>query len=203
MNAAITVAILAGGRSRRMGSDKSFVLLNERPLIEHVVRQVSALALPTMVIANEPERYQALNLPIFSDVMPNKGALGGLYTALKHSETDYTLCVACDMPFLSPPLLEYLITLRHGWDAVVPITGGQAQGLHAIYHQRCLPPMLRAMQENRLKISDFLNDIPVRFVEEAELRRCDPLLRSFINLNTPQELYQAANKGFRQGNQAL
>ncbi|MEO8391465.1 MAG: molybdenum cofactor guanylyltransferase [Chloroflexota bacterium] len=191
MNGKVTVAILAGGRSQRMGSDKSFISFNGRPLIEHVIERVTALALPIILVANNPEPYLPLNLPLFTDIVPDKGSLGGLYTALSHSQTDYTLCVACDMPFLSPALLQYIITLRKGFDAVIPQADGCSQGLHAIYHIACLSPMLRALQQDRLKISTFLSEIRVHFVEETEVRRFDPELRSFVNLNSPQELHQA------------
>ena len=191
MNEAVTVAILAGGQSSRMGRDKSFVLLNARPMIEHVVRQVSALELPILVITNDREHYQGLNLPLFSDILPNKGALGGIFTALTRSQSEATLCVACDMPYLNPVLLRHLLAVSSGYDAVVPRVDGRPQGLHAVYHQRCLPLMRHAIEQDRLKISDFLREIPVRFVEDAELRGFDPLLRSFVNLNTPQDLRQA------------
>ena len=189
MKGEVTVAILVGGRSRRMGCDKSFVCLNGRPLIEHVIERVTALVLPIILIANNPEPYLPLNLPLFTDIVPDKGSLGGLYSAMSYSQTDYTLCVACDMPFLSPALLEHLVTLSNGFDAVVPQVDGRPQGLHAIYHKACLPPMLRALQQDRLKISTFLAEIHVRFVEEAEVRRFDPELRSFVNLNTTEELH--------------
>jgi molybdopterin-guanine dinucleotide biosynthesis protein A len=103
----ITVAILAGGLSRRMGTNKSFVSLAGKPLIQHVIERVSALRLPVMLITNTPEQYAHFDLPMYGDVYPQCGSLGGLYTPLHSSLTDYTLCVACDTPFLNVDLLRY------------------------------------------------------------------------------------------------
>src|SRR5438477_6072065 len=93
-----SVAILAGGGSSRMGTDKSFVKLNGKPLFECVLERVSALGVPIILIANQPDRYAAYKLPTYVDLMPNCGSLGGLYTAIHYSPTASTLCVACDMP---------------------------------------------------------------------------------------------------------
>ncbi len=123
------IAVLAGGKSRRMGTDKSFVLLNGKPLLQHVIERVSELQLPIMLIANEIEKYAGFGLPIFSDIIPNVGSLGGVYTALQQTSAEHTrtLCVACDMPFLNPTLLRYLIDQSLEYDVVVPFIDGTAQ----------------------------------------------------------------------------
>ncbi len=187
----ITVAVLAGGRSKRMGTDKSFTLLQGRPLIEHVLERVEPLGAYTMLITNRPADYAGLSLPMFADVFPGKGSLGGLYTALTYSPTGHTLCVACDMPFLSPPLLQHLIDLRDGYDVIVPRIDGFPEALHAVYSKACLEPMRTLIQQDRLKIIGFYHQVNVRYVEEEEIRQFDPELRSFINVNTPAELAQA------------
>ncbi|MBN8638418.1 MAG: molybdenum cofactor guanylyltransferase, partial [Anaerolineae bacterium] len=130
---AAQIAILAGGQSRRMGTDKSFVRLNEKPLLQHVIERVSALQLPLVLIANDPAKYADFGLPVITDVLPNAGSLGGIYTAVQHGDAEYTLCVACDMPFLNPALLRYLLDQATGVDAVVPFVDGTAHALHAVY----------------------------------------------------------------------
>ena len=125
------------------------------------------------------------------DIVPGKGSLGGIYTALMNSTTAFTLCVACDMPFLNLDLLNYLVLLRTGFDAVVPIIDGQAQGLHAVYHRRCAELMLELMQRNELRISSLFDHLRVRLVGESAIQTIDPELRSFTNLNTPEELARA------------
>lgn len=188
MSSRVTVAILAGGQSRRMGTDKSFVVVEGKPLLQHVIDRVGRLGYPAVLIANDIPRYQAFGLPVYADVIPGAGALGGLYTALTHSATGYTLCLACDMPRVSPALLAHLISLADRHDAIVPRVGGVAQALHAIYHRRCLPVMEARIRRGELRISELLGALSTRFVEEDELRRFDPHGASFANLNTPRDV---------------
>lgn len=190
MNSPITIAVLAGGQSRRMGTDKSFILLDGKLLLQHVINRASQIDYSVILIANDVERYQQFDLPVYPDVISGAGSLGGLYTALTHSKTDYTLCLACDMPQINPVLLQYLITLKDSYDAIVPRVNGVAQSLHAIYHQRCLPIMYEHIQQRKLKISDIFDVLNTRFVDDAELRRIDPDSTSFMNLNTQVDLEQ-------------
>jgi molybdenum cofactor guanylyltransferase len=188
MNGLVTVAILAGGQSRRMGTDKSFILLDGKPLIQRVIDYVSQLEVPLILIANDVESYQQFGLPVYPDVIPGTGSLGGLYTALTHSRTDYALCLACDMPQVNSALLQYLIASTGDYDVVVPLVNNIAQSLHAIYHRRCLPVMHTHIQQRKLKISGIFEVLNVRFVGEEELSRFDPAGVSFVNLNTPVDL---------------
>jgi molybdopterin-guanine dinucleotide biosynthesis protein A len=192
-DAAVSIAILAGGRSSRMGRDKSFVLLDGRPLIEHVLVRLKPLGLPIFIVTNTPEAYAAYQVPTFPDVLPDQGALGGLYTALQASTTEYTLCVACDMPFLNTELLTYLIKLREASEAdvITPRLHGYAETLHTVYRQTCLAPIREQLEQGNLRISAFYDRMRVRYLEENEMRRFDPDLRSCVNLNTPEDLAAA------------
>jgi molybdopterin-guanine dinucleotide biosynthesis protein A len=191
MNEAVTIAILAGGESSRMGRDKSFVELDGKPLITHVIEHLSVLGLPLMIIANQPERYQVFGLPVMTDVLPNRSSLGGLYSAIYHSPSNFTLCVACDMPFLNPALLAYIASLRTGYDAVVPVVGGHPQGLHALYSKTCLGPMRQQLEQNQFKIRNLYTQVITRWVDEDELQRYDADLTAFVNVNTPEALRAA------------
>lgn len=188
MTEAITVAILAGGHSSRMGTDKSFVPLLGKTMIEHVLERVSAVSSQIILITNKPDDYASLGPPMFTDIVPEKGSLGGLYSAVTCSTTPYTLCVACDMQFLNPALLNHLIALREGYDVIVPRINGFPEALHALYSKNCLEPMRERIEQNRLKAIGFYGNVRVRFVEESEVRPIDPDLRSFINVNTPEHL---------------
>ena len=187
----VSVAILAGGQSRRMGTDKSFVKLNDRPLIECVLQQVQRLKLPVFIVAKNRERYEALGYPIFPDVLLGKGSLGGIYTAIHHNSTAYTLCVACDMPFLVPELLRHLIDLRHDYDAVVPEVNRRLQPLHAVYSAACLTALKAQLERNELAIYPLFHALNTRVVSQSTLVRFDPGLRSFVNVNTPDDLEAA------------
>ena len=189
----LTVAVLAGGKSSRMGTDKSFVRVLGRPLIEDVLAQVAGLGAETIVITNRVDDYRYLGLPLFTDVLPDKGALGGIYTALHASAQPHTLCVACDMPFVVRPLLDYLISLipDANADVVVPRLNGEAEPFRAIYSQVCLSLIRAALDAGKMRVISFFPDVRVRFVDEPEIDRFDPQHLSFFNVNTPEDLEQA------------
>lgn len=188
MSEPITIAVLAGGRSSRMGTDKSFVPLLGKTMIEHVIERVQPLGAEVILITNRLDDYASLGLPMYTDVIPDKGSLGGLYSAVTYSPTEYTLCVACDMPFLNPALLRHMVDFRTGFDVIVPRINGFPEAMHALYSKACLDPMREKMDQDRLKVIGFYGKVRVRFIEEAAVRAIDPGLRSFINVNTPEEL---------------
>lgn len=190
-NSGVTIAILAGGQSRRMGQNKSFVLLGDKPVFEHVLARLLLLERPVSVITNTPEHYAKYNLPMIPDMLSGLGTLGGIYTAIQTSKTDYTLCVACDMPFLNTSLLRYLIGLCGEHDLIVPRIGKYFEPLHAIYRKTCIDPIDRQLKKNILQASGFYDAVKMRIVEETEIRPHDPDLRSFMNLNTPDDLAAA------------
>ena len=191
MPADLTIAILAGGRSSRMGTDKAFVRVLGRPLIEEILGQSAGLGTESLIITNRPAEYAYLGVPLFGDVLPDKGPLGGLYTALHSATRPHVLCIACDMPFVVRPLLDYLISLIPEGDAIMPRLDGEAEPFRAIYSRACLAPIRAALDAGRMRMISFFPDVSVRFVDEAEIDRFDPQHLSFFNVNTPEDLEQA------------
>jgi molybdopterin-guanine dinucleotide biosynthesis protein A len=196
-NNLVTIAVVAGGQSQRMGQDKAFLQFGNKPLLEHILNRLATLNLPMILIVNQPEKYTAYNLPVYKDIIPGHGSLGGLYTAIASSQTTYTLCVAVDMPFLNSDLLTYLVGLREGYDGVVPMVKGYPEPLHAVYRKSCLAAIHSKIEANQLKISGFYDGLHIRYVEDGEMRAIDPELRSFTNINTPDE-WQAAQESLPQ-----
>lgn len=184
----LTVAILAGGKSSRMGTNKSFVHFQGRPMIELVQERVSGLGKELILITNEPTAYAYLGLPMFGDVYPDHGALGGLFTAVHYAQYAHTLVVATDMPWLKRPLLKYMIALRRQADIIVPRWQKFPEPLHAIYSKNCLAPIAENLKAGHLKITRFFNQVSVHFVEQDVIARFDPDGRSFANINTPKDL---------------
>jgi molybdenum cofactor guanylyltransferase len=136
----LTVAIQAGGKSSRMGTDKAFVPFQGRPMIEVVLERVAGLGDELILITNKPDDYAHLGRPMFGDVYPDSGPLGGIYTAVYHAAHPHTLVVACDMPWLNRPLLEYMAGLRESADIIVPRWDKFPEPLHAIYNKACIGP---------------------------------------------------------------
>jgi molybdopterin-guanine dinucleotide biosynthesis protein A len=188
-----TVAVIAGGASSRMGTDKSFVLLAGKPMIEHVLSRVAELdQAETLIVTNHVDDYAQYHLRTVTDVLPQKGSLGGIYSAIYHSQTEYILTLACDMPFVNPDLLHYMTSLCPGsFDVIVPRVKGYPQGLHAIYSKACLGPIRARLEADRLKVIGFYDQVQVRYLDESEYVRFDPKGLSFHNINTPQELREA------------
>ncbi|MDE2788479.1 MAG: molybdenum cofactor guanylyltransferase [Chloroflexota bacterium] len=196
-NTPITAVILAGGQSRRLGRDKAIEPFDGEPLIRRVIRRASEAVSSSQVIVvvADPERTAALPLDddhlTAVDVFPDCGSLGGIYTGLNASSTDWSLVAACDMPFLSAPLLAHMAGLRDGVDAVVPVVDGRPEPTHALYNRRCLPAIEGRLRAGQLKISGFFDDVAVRYVPEDDIRRFDPDLLSFFNINRPEDLSRA------------
>ncbi len=182
---------MAGGKSSRMGNDKSFVLFDGRPMIEAIRERVTGLGDELLLVTNKPKAYAHLGLPMVADVYPDHGSLGGIFTAITHASHPYTLIVACDMPWLNRPLLEYMLALRQTADVIIPRWQKYPEPLHAIYSKACLPSIEAKLQEKQLKITGFFSKVTVHFVEREVIERFDEDGRSFANINTPEELQQA------------
>lgn len=188
-----SVVILAGGKSSRLGRDKSFLLVEEQPLVSRVVQKLSILSDDLVVVTNDPVRYEPLDLParLVPDERRGEGSLMGVYSGLKAAHHPQVLAVACDMPFLCLPLLRHMLPLAAGYDVVIPRVGGYLEPLHAIYGQACLPAMARLLAQGRRQIIAFFHEVRVRYVEEEAVDRFDPRHLSFVNVNTPADWEQA------------
>jgi molybdopterin-guanine dinucleotide biosynthesis protein A len=189
----ITGVILAGGKSNRMGQNKALMSLGGKRLVDRVVEVMRSVFDDLLMVTNTPGVYADLGLPMVRGVWPEKGSLGGVYSAIYHVATPYCLVVACDMPFLQTAVLRYLITQINDYDVVVPDVLGELQTLHAIYSKACLQPIERRLEMHRLRIIGFFPDVRVRTVTASELEPYDPALLAFQNLNTPEE-FQAAEQ---------
>lgn len=183
--------ILAGGQSRRMGADKALMRLNpEGPrIIEMVLAAVKPVVGEIIISTNRTTDYIWTGLPLIEDNYRDCGPLGGLEAGLAASNSALNLVVACDMPLLEPALLGYLVGLAPGYEAVVPLNeAGQPEPLCAVYSKECLPVIRRHLEENSLKMSGWLAGIKTRFVPFQKLAEIDPEMRSFRNLNRPEDL---------------
>jgi molybdenum cofactor guanylyltransferase len=202
-HAPLGAAVLAGGQSRRMGTDKALLPLvaGGPPMLAVVLDRLSAVADETIVVADDRPRYAALGARVVPDLSRHVGALGGIQAAIAWSAHEYCLVVACDMPFLSLPLLRRMAAEPRDYDVLVPLIPGESrqrndglvyQTLHAIYSKRCLPFIETRIAEGRKQVVGFFDDVRVRTLDVAEISRWDPHLRSFFNANTPEALLVAA-----------
>ena len=179
---------MAGGKSRRFGRDKALVPLMGQPLLCRVGERLATVC-QELIVVGPPERQLLLpDALVVQDRFPDAGPLAGLHAALNRARHRWSIVVACDMPFLNPALLRYLLSLREGYDVVLPRHGGYTQQLHAAYSTDCLPHIETQLTKGDYKIDRFFPAVRVRYVDDPELRLHDELLRSFFNVNTPEAL---------------
>lgn len=192
-----SLAVLAGGRSQRFGSNKALAEIRGQTILARVLAAGRGLADEVFVVTNTPEAYPDLGLPLVPDVRAGGGSLRGLHTALASAHNTWVLCLACDMPFVRPQLLAHLCEQAQGTPArlggVVPRHAEGHEPFCAVYHrERCLPHLDALLDADIYKVIALYERVAMAFVDEPELRRHDPELVSFFNVNTPADLVTAA-----------
>ncbi len=190
----LSIVIQAGGQSRRMGQDKALMPFLGRPLIQRVADRLRPIADEVIVTTNRPEDYRFLGLPLFRDLRPGRGALGGLYTALSSATCDVVGVVACDMPFASAKLIETAgrLLVEAEADVVIPESGEGLEPLHAVYRRAtCLPAIEAAIAADQWKLIAWFPQVRVRVLQPTEVRLLNPSGLAFWNLNTPEEFSRA------------
>jgi molybdopterin-guanine dinucleotide biosynthesis protein A len=184
----VTGFILLGGKSSRYGSNKAFVEIDGVRLLDRVVAVMTSIFQHVVLLTNTPEEYAYLHMPMVEDLVKGFGPMGGIYTGLTTLSGEAGFFVACDMPFLRESLIRHMVDVRKDFDAVVPRVDWMLEPLHALYLKKCLPVFHEAIQRSQHQIVKCLAGMRVRYVDEEELRLWDPDLRSFFNINKPQDL---------------
>jgi molybdopterin-guanine dinucleotide biosynthesis protein A len=178
--------VLAGGQSQRMGRNKALLELEGQTLIARVLERLSPLCDELIISANDVELYADLPAQVVPDLIPGRGALGGIHAGLATMRHDKAVVVACDMPFLSLPLLRYMVVVSSGYDVVVPRVNAFFEPLHAVYSARCVEPIAQLIAEGPRRVVDLYRQVRLREVTEADVRLFDAAL-SFVNVNTQEE----------------
>lgn len=181
----ITGIILAGGRSRRIGKDKAFLPIDNEPMIQKELKIFQQVFSKIIVVTNTPDKYKHFEgIKIITDIIPECGPLGGIYSGLSLSDTEYSFFAACDMPFINKDMVFYIINQLDGVWAVVPFYGGKTQPLFAAYSKECLLSIEKQLSLKKFAIKEYLKGIIVKFIQENELKDFDNDGRSFVNINT-------------------
>jgi molybdenum cofactor guanylyltransferase len=209
----LALIVNAGGKSRRMGQDKALLRLpahtGGKTLLAHIIQRMQpCIDGETLLVANRADLAAQAGLfsgsvHVTADRWPDAGALGGLATGLslllERGNCAWSLCVACDMPFVSPKIMMLLarkVRAAREIQAVVPVVEGQVQPFHALYHVDLAQHLRRALSSGNLRIADALSGARVLLVEDASIWReldlaPDECRRAFWNVNTPAEWQQA------------
>jgi len=190
----MTGALLAGGRAQRLGGrNKAALQLGGMSVLEHQLARLRRVVDRTIIIANDAEVFRTAGVPVIPDLEPGNGALGGLYTAVRAAQGDRTLVIACDMPFVSEPLLACLVEAGRTADIAIPRTARGYEPLCATYSWQTADELLRLIQEKQLRLSEVaaLPGLAIREIGPDELDRFGPEDELFFNINTP-DAYERA-----------
>jgi len=179
--------VLAGGRSRRMGFDKTGLWLCGRPLVEWPVSVIKQVLGHVWLVGGDPELAKSVGALFAPDIMTDAGPLGGIYSALGAAKADI-LVVACDMPLIQPAFLRGLLGFSSRCDVVVPVNDGKYEPLIAIYRQTCLPAVEQALASGRRRVASIYEAVEVCTVPQDRWALWDPGGMSFVNVNTPTDL---------------
>lgn len=181
----ITVIILAGGKSSRMGKDKGLVYFNDKRLVEYVIEAAKEITEKIIVITSNPA-YSQFGCECIEDELKDKGPLGGICTGLSRSATQKNLLLGCDMPFVSETLLDSLVKNCGAEDVLLTEHKGLAEPLCSIYDRNCTAHIRSVIEKNQLKITDALAGLKARvisFDKEDWFKG-----NEFANINSIEEL---------------
>ena len=187
--AGVSAVILAGGESRRMGSDKSLLPWHGGRFIEHIHRLLDELFDEVIIVTNSPGLYDSIPCRKEPDIYYKQGSLAGIHSGLCHARNERIFVVACDMPFLSEEVIRALCACDRQAEVVIPRSGWGLEPLHACYAKSCLPAIEAVLDAGKKRIVGFFPEVRVVEVAAAELQKIDPEGLSFRNINTPEEYF--------------
>ena len=190
MKKAITGVILAGGLNKRFnGQNKAFIRLGGQTIIERLYRLFKDLFDDIMIVTNNPVLFSGFDCLVTADLFPIRASLTGIHTGLFYTGNDHIFVCACDTPFLKRALVETVLEAIHpSAGATIPATSAGLEPLCAAYAKKYLPLVERHVTQNQMKIQRVFGEKRIHEVSERKLRRADPDLVSFFNINRPEDL---------------
>jgi molybdenum cofactor guanylyltransferase len=187
---AFSVIVLTGGKSRRIGRDKATLMLAGETLLDHALRAARTLSRDVIVVKRRDQSLSigGVDVRLVCDALPYEGVMAGILAGLTEARHQWTLVLACDMPFVSLPLVRNMLEQRHEHDAVVPRLSVGLEPLHALYRTTCLDALRHALATGQRRVSSFYCGLDLLYVQESEIDRIDPEHWTFFNINTAQDL---------------
>lgn len=176
-----TGVIMAGGKSNRMGSDKGLMLYNGKPMVQYSIDLLRPFCVE-MLISTQNSEYRQFGLPLIPDEIPNCGPMGGIYSALKASKTDFIIVLACDMPFMSKKTIQSLLKNVDKFECVIPLINGKLEPLCAVYSKTIIEKIEISIKSGNLAMNRLI-------MESKNMLIClKNNINDFQNINTPNEL---------------
>jgi molybdopterin-guanine dinucleotide biosynthesis protein A len=181
----LPAVILAGGKSKRMGTDKTQLIYKGKSLLQHSIDLLQAFSDNIIISSNRPLR---INFPVFSDSIPDAGPLGGLFTALSLVKEQKLIVLAADMPLLTPAVIEYLLK-KADFNKQINIfsVNNKWQPLVGIYDTSLLPIIKNQITHKDYKLHHLLQKSSLHLIDGSKFAM------QFMNVNSPAE-WQKLNK---------
>jgi len=183
--------IMAGGRSSRMKFNKAFAQVGGKPVVQIIIEKLQPLFQELIIISNEPHLFTSFGLPIYQDIYPYLGPVGGIHSALVNASYDQMFILGCDMPFMNMQLVEYMLSKISNYDSVVPEINSYLQPLAAVYKRTCLPVFTECLENDKLKLTRIFSELNALVLNEDELQKFGSVKEMFFNVNDPDALAQA------------
>jgi molybdopterin-guanine dinucleotide biosynthesis protein A len=184
----LTGIVLAGGRSSRMGTDKSLMLLRGKPIISHVIEAIKPVC-DQVVISSNKSVYDFTGCEVWPDLYPIQAPMIGIYSCLKRSTTDLNIVVSCDIPFVETTLFTYLLQNMEGSDIIVTVHDNYMEPLCAIYKKKIVPALQQFIDRQNYRLFEFVESTSHKCLEISTSNFSS---RIFMNINTLDEFDQAS-----------
>jgi molybdopterin-guanine dinucleotide biosynthesis protein A len=185
----ITGVILAGGRSRRFGSNKALALYHGKFLIRHVRDCLAAVFSDILLSTNSPGQFSFLNLPMVKDKFQHMGPLAGIHAALQYTGKKWIFVAGCDMPAIAPALVNYLCrAAEEDSEAVIPWLATGPEPLCGLYQKTALAAIEQQLKNKNGRVQELLARLAIQKIIEAELQEVEGGLQAFVNVNRMHDL---------------
>ena len=187
-----TGIILAGGKSSRMGEDKGLVLLNGKPMIQYVIEALKEVVSDIIIISNNVS-YNKFRIPVYADIIKDKGPVGGIYTGLYHSKTQLNFCISCDVPMISSDFILWLLKRSGNASITLPMYKDKIHQMIGVYSKQVLSNFKESTEKEHLKLSQVNKNMACKIIDiEKEYANFEELI--FSNINTKNELISIAHE---------
>lgn len=193
MRSDCTGVILAGGRNSRFpGKKKALRRVGDAMILESIYKAFTPLFKEVIIVVNDPKAFCGWDMNIVTDIDPSRCALAGLHAGLFYASTPYIYITACDTPFITSSIIEYMINqIEPGYDVILPRTDDGLEPLSAVYSKECLPLIEEKLNDNIFMIKKFFRKKKVKEVPADQLRQIDPAMQFIFNINTSGDLETA------------
>jgi molybdenum cofactor guanylyltransferase len=187
----ITGIILCGGKSSRMQTNKAFLKLSNKTIIEIILFEMKKVFDKILLSANECNDFSFLNIPIVKDSNVNRGPLAGIYASLKASGTDKCFVTTCDYPLINSSLIEYLVNINSNKEIIVPSINKLPERLFGVYNksvQTKIEEIFSDLEKDKSvkgSVYDLHQKASVEIVEISHLHFYNE--KMFLNMNTPED----------------